>query len=74
MLAAILKLDGRKNRQEVVTEFYNMRQKAFESTDSFSLRLYKQFEIATQAQIAEGDVPLKEKSLIHNLVWQFENK
>lgn len=35
MLEAVLKLDGGKGSQEIVTEFNNMHQSTRESTDSF---------------------------------------
>lgn len=60
--------------RRVFKKFYNMRQNAHESTDTFSLRLYREYKQVVKVQRNDGDIPMSEKTLISQLITAVREK
>lgn len=68
MLAAVLKLNSCKKGQEIIGKFCNLCQTGYEWTDASYLKLHEEFENVVRGQIADGDPPVGEKTLINQLI------
>lgn len=64
MLDAIIKLHSSENTaQDIITTFYTTQQFNRESFAAFSIRLHTIFEQHRSAQMAEGELPMRERVL-----------
>lgn len=51
-----------------MTYFYNMCHSTHESTDTFTLKIHKEFEQVMKTQMNDVGVPISEKTVINQLI------
>ena len=69
MIAALKKAYGDKRSvHQLVTSFQGLHQEGFESTDSFSQRLFKSFSTLRSAQERDGITPVDQEQLLMKFI------
>ena len=69
MIAALKKAYGDKRSvQQLVTSFQGLHQEGFETTDSFSQRLFKNFSTLKSAQERDGITPVDQDQLLAKFI------